>query len=79
MSMQEIEHNSIDTSNSSPAYKIFLSIRSENLQPISYSIDSVELLEIFKLNPKLLVRLRLFVENKSLYEAHQLFKTINFR
>jgi len=77
--MQVAEHNSINTSNSSQGYKIFLSIRSENLKPFVYSLDSIESLEIFRLNPKLLVRLRLFVENKSLYEAHQLFKTINFR
>ena len=77
--MQEKEHSSINTSNSSQAYKTFLSVRSENLKTINYTIDTIEFLEIFKLNPKLLVRLKLFVENKSLYEAHQLFKTINFR
>ena len=60
-------------------YKAFLEIKAENLQPISYTIASIENLEIFRTNPKLLARLRLNIENLSIYEAHQLFKTINFR
>ncbi len=36
-------------------------------------------LEIFKQNPKFLLRLKLNLQQDSFYEAHQLFKTIHFR
>lgn len=46
---------------------------------INFSIEPIESLVIFKSNPKLLVRLKLNIEQDSFYEAHQLYKTIHFR
>ena len=42
-------------------------------------IETIENLDVFKQNPRLLIRLRLIFENENLYEAHQLYKTIHFR
>jgi hypothetical protein len=44
-----------------------------------YSIESIQNLEVFKQNPRLLIRLRMVFENENTYEAHQLYKTIHFR
>lgn len=46
------------------------------LAPIESTLAN---LEIFKQNPKFLLRLKMNLEQESFYEAHQLFKTIHFR
>lgn len=46
------------------------------LAPIESTLAN---LEIFKQNPKFLLRLKMNLEQDSFYEAHQLFKTIHFR
>jgi hypothetical protein len=43
------------------------------------SIESIQSLDVFKQNPRLLIRLRMVLENENTYEAHQLYKTIHFR
>jgi hypothetical protein len=42
-------------------------------------IQTIEKLEVFKQNPRLLIRLRMILETDNIYEAHQLYKTIHFR
>lgn len=43
------------------------------------SVESIGSLEVFKQNPRLLLRLRMTIDNDNSYEAHQLYKTIHFR
>lgn len=44
-----------------------------------FSLDSIENLNVFKNNPKLLYKLKLNTSEDSFYEAHQLYKTLHFR
>ena len=46
---------------------------------LPFSIGSVENLSIFKQNSKLLLRLKMNTSEDNFYEAHQLYKLINFR
>lgn len=43
------------------------------------ALGPIESLDVFKQNPRLLLRLKLVRENNNTYEAHQLYKTIHFR
>jgi hypothetical protein len=47
--------------------------------PLTFSIDLIENLEIFKQNRKLFLRLKICIEQNNYYEAHQAYKTLHFR
>lgn len=44
-----------------------------------FRLDDILNLEIFKIHPKLLIRLKINVEQLNFYEAHQIYKTLHFR
>ena len=46
---------------------------------ISFALDPIENLNVFKSNPKLLYKLKLNTSEGNFYEAHQLYKTLHFR
>lgn len=60
-------------------YKKYIQSLKDSIVPLEYSINPIESLQVFSKNPKLLQRLKLDIQNNSYYEAHQLFKTIQFR
>lgn len=51
----------------------------ENDNKKRFNIDSIVNLNVFKQHPKLLVRLKMNIEQHNYYEAHQAYKTLHFR
>jgi hypothetical protein len=72
-----VHHHFIDNSEDQHV-KLLKELKDKSERKL-FSIDKIKNLDIFKQNPRLLIRLQMCLDQNNYYETHQAYKTLHFR